>query len=46
MAFGFHNLLSDHRDFNLYPGLKEGWKSLKNLSNNQKDLPGLIQLSV
>lgn len=46
MAFGFYYLLSDHRGFNLHLGLKEGWKSLKNLSNAQKDPPGLIQLSV
>lgn len=46
MAFELYNLPADHRDFNLRLGLKEVWKSLKNLSNNQKESPGLIQLSV
>lgn len=29
MIFGLYNFPADHRDFNLHPGLKEGWKSLK-----------------
>lgn len=29
MFSGLYNFPADHRDFNLHPGLKQGWKSLK-----------------